>query len=161
MVTPTCANARATFVGADTQLRADATVEGDGGRIIVWSDEVTRAYGNISARGGPLGGDGGFVETSSHSFLSVLNAPDIAAPLGRGGTWLLDPYDITVDGWSELEPEPGLLSPNFHGGRRQLDGEQRRRSGTRSTPAESSSSTPAEPAEARRPATSRSMRRSR
>ena len=93
---PEVGNARATFLGGGSLLRADATGTGDGGRIIVWSDEVTRAYGGISARGGPQGGDGGFVETSSRGFLDALNAPDISAPLGRGGTWLLDPYNIAI-----------------------------------------------------------------
>ena len=80
---PDVRNARATFVGADTQLRADATGAGDGGRIIVWSDEVTRAYGSISARGGPLGGDGGFVETSSAGYLEVIAWPGPGGAFGR------------------------------------------------------------------------------
>jgi hypothetical protein len=40
---PDVRNARATFLGADAWLMADAKFAGDGGRIIVWSDESTRA----------------------------------------------------------------------------------------------------------------------
>ncbi|MDH4190333.1 MAG: filamentous hemagglutinin N-terminal domain-containing protein, partial [Betaproteobacteria bacterium] len=85
-------NAGAVFAGANTLLRADATNAGDGGRIILWSEQATRAYGAISARGGANGGNGGFVETSSRDYLYVDRAPD----LGSGGTWLLDPTDITI-----------------------------------------------------------------
>ncbi|MEL7450121.1 MAG: filamentous hemagglutinin N-terminal domain-containing protein, partial [Pseudomonadota bacterium] len=93
---PNVMNADRTFVGATTQISADATQNGDGGTIIVWSEEVTRAYGDLSARGGADGGDGGFVETSSRDWLDVRRTPDVTAPNGDGGTWLIDPNNIAI-----------------------------------------------------------------
>ncbi len=88
--------ARASFVGEDVQIKADALDNGDGGKVIVWSDESTRMYGRISATGGALSGDGGFVETSG-GFLDVGNyAPDVGSSNGMAGTWLLDPNNITI-----------------------------------------------------------------
>lgn len=88
-------NASGTFVGQDTTIRADAITSGDGGKVIVWADEATRSYGRISARGGAESGDGGFVETSG-GYLEVDGSPDVSAANGKGGTWLLDPLDITI-----------------------------------------------------------------
>src|SRR4051812_4316855 len=53
-------NAQTTTVDSDAQIRADATHTGDGGKVVVWSDDTTRFNGNIFAR--PLGaiGRGGF-----------------------------------------------------------------------------------------------------
>jgi filamentous hemagglutinin family protein len=56
---PSIMNASRTYVSPEFSIKADALTNGDGGRVIVWSDEVTRFYGDISARGGALGGDGG------------------------------------------------------------------------------------------------------
>jgi fibronectin-binding autotransporter adhesin len=91
-------NASRTYVGSDAVLDASATASGDGGKVIIWSDDVTRVYGQINARGGAQGGNGGFVETSSKGYLVVARAPDVGAPSGNGGTWLLDPLNITVTG---------------------------------------------------------------
>ncbi len=63
--------------------------------MIVWSDEATRFYGNISARGGAGGGNGGFVETSGH-YLDMRGAVDTGAPMGSMGTLLLDPTNIYI-----------------------------------------------------------------
>ncbi len=90
-------NARNTVIEAGATLRADATVRGDGGKVIVWADDATRVDGRISARGGPLGGDGGFVETSGRRVLDFSVPVDVSAPAGTGGTWLLDPEDIVID----------------------------------------------------------------
>ena len=89
-------NARTTYVGSDVTLRADAVTSGDGGRIIVWADDTALVYGAISARGGAQSGDGGFVETSGKHYLEVKRGPELSAPHGKGGTWLLDPFNITV-----------------------------------------------------------------
>ncbi len=84
-----------TTVDAASTLRADATLAGSGGRIRVLGTERAAVAGAISARGGPQGGDGGFVETSA-SRLGLSTAPDLSAPRGRGGTWLIDPRDIEI-----------------------------------------------------------------
>lgn len=94
---PDVQNAFMTHVGQDASLKADATANGNGGKVIVWSDDTTRAYGRISARGGAKGGNGGFVETSGKRYLDVANAyPDVRAPQGKAGSWLLDPEDVTI-----------------------------------------------------------------
>ena len=87
---PDVQNAWRTYVGPTASIHADAIASGDGGKVIVWSDDATRVYGSISARGGAQSGNGGFVETSGHS-LDVTRGPDVSAPSGTGGTWLLDP----------------------------------------------------------------------
>ena len=93
---PAVANAAATYMSADSTITADAIGNGKGGKVILWSDESTRAYGSITARGGALGGDGGLIETSGH-WLDVAGiAIDASAPNGKGGMWLLDPADITI-----------------------------------------------------------------
>src|SRR5688572_17851350 len=45
-------NASMTYVGTGAAIKADAVWDGDGGRVIVWSNDATRVYGTISARGG-------------------------------------------------------------------------------------------------------------
>ncbi|MGE5114922.1 MAG: YDG domain-containing protein [Betaproteobacteria bacterium] len=93
---PNVPNAQAVYFGPQAGITADATASGDGGRIILWSDEATRAFGSLSARGGPLGGDGGFIETSGGWLDARPVRVDISAPYGHNGSWLLDPYDVTV-----------------------------------------------------------------
>lgn len=95
---PAVQNAAATYMSADSTITADAVTNGDGGKVILWSDESTRAYGSISARGGALGGNGGLIETSAHSLDVAGIAIDASAPSGRNGMWLLDPADIIISG---------------------------------------------------------------
>ena len=93
---PLVLNAEATFMGKDTTIKADAVNGGDGGKVIVWADNTTRAYGSISARGGVNGGNGGFVETSGKNYLDFQGIADLRAPHGSVGTLLLDPSNITI-----------------------------------------------------------------
>lgn len=108
---PHVQNAAATYVGQDAVINADAKDHGDGGKVIIWSDEATRAYGSISARGGINGGDGGFVETSG-GYLDVndINVTTLA-PLGASGTWLLDPSDILITSTGSGALTGGLYDP--------------------------------------------------
>jgi fibronectin-binding autotransporter adhesin len=82
-------------------LDASATENGNGGAIVVWSniyrrDSETYANGTFIAKGGANGGDGGSIETSGF-FLNTDNAVvDASSPKGNSGTWLLDPFDITI-----------------------------------------------------------------
>jgi len=89
-------NALQTYVGKDAVINADATVSGDGGKVIVWADDATGFYGNISARGGELGGDGGFAEVSGKNMLDFAGLVDLQAPVGMAGILLLDPTNITI-----------------------------------------------------------------
>jgi hypothetical protein len=92
---PNVQNAQQTLIGPDGIIRADAGTTGDGGRVIVWSDDYTRFFGTISARGGSRSGNGGFVETSGNA-LQAFGSVDTSAPNGQGGTWLLDPDFIEI-----------------------------------------------------------------
>ncbi len=84
-------------VGAAATLRADATQSGNGGRLIVWSDDKAQFYGSLSAQGGPQGGDGGFAEVSGKQNLVFAGSANLGAPQGSLGTLLLDPLDLYVD----------------------------------------------------------------
>ena len=89
-------NARAVYMGPQAELRADATLSGDGGSIWLWSNEATRAHGRFSAQGGPQGGNGGFVETSGGWLDAQPSLLNLQAAQGRNGLWLLDPNDIRL-----------------------------------------------------------------
>ncbi|NCA17869.1 MAG: hypothetical protein EBS90_12640, partial [Betaproteobacteria bacterium] len=89
-------NAKATVMAETAEIKADATVNGDGGKIIVWSDEYTGFYGELFARGGVQGGDGGFIETSSKDNLQAFGSANASASVGKGGMWLLDPQNVSI-----------------------------------------------------------------
>ena len=88
-------NASATYVDAASVIQADALDAGNGGRVIVWSDNVTRFFGKISAQGVQ---DGGFVEVSGKQALVFPNLTDVdlTGQLGEAGTLLLDPENIFI-----------------------------------------------------------------
>ena len=94
---PEVQNAFRTYLGPDATISADAIKSGDGGKVIVWSDDATRAYGTISARGGAQSGNGGFVEVSGKRWLDFSGRVNTSAAKGSFGTLLLDPSDITID----------------------------------------------------------------
>jgi filamentous hemagglutinin family protein len=102
---PDVQNAQRTLIGPDGVIRADAGTTGDGGRVVVWADGDTRFYGSVSARGGAQSGNGGFIETSGALGLDIQGARvDARAPYGQGGTWLLDPLDVTIIYGANLAP---------------------------------------------------------
>ncbi|NJL03146.1 MAG: filamentous hemagglutinin N-terminal domain-containing protein, partial [Spirulinaceae cyanobacterium SM2_1_0] len=88
--------AQQVFVAADSQIRVDAEGRGNGGTAIVWADETTQFYGQVSARGGAIAGDGGFIEVSGQQFLDFQGQADASAPHGLAGTLLLDPADLEI-----------------------------------------------------------------
>ena len=93
---PAVQNASATYMSADSTISADAITNGNGGTVVLWANDSTRAYGSITARGGAQGGDGGLIETSGH-WLDVAGINvNASAPNGKAGTWLLDPADVTI-----------------------------------------------------------------
>ena len=82
-------------------IDASATENGDGGKVVLWSDvynasSITQVSGTIYARGGMLSGDGGRIETSGHVLRVDASQGDAAAPHGASGLWLFDPYNVTI-----------------------------------------------------------------
>jgi filamentous hemagglutinin family protein len=84
----TIANAQNTTIEAGATITADGA-SGAGGNVVVWSDGTTSFAGAISTQGLR----GGFIETSGH----VFNFTGGSVNAGRGGAWLLDPVDLTID----------------------------------------------------------------
>ncbi|NBU07355.1 MAG: hypothetical protein EBT38_06725, partial [Acidimicrobiia bacterium] len=85
------------------RIEASAREEGSGGTVVFWADPSTPtalvdARGHITTRGGRRFGDGGRIETSAPR----LNVDEIrvdtspSSTIGRSGTWLIDPRDITI-----------------------------------------------------------------
>ena len=97
--------ASTTTVSNTASLTADATVSGDGGKVIVWSDVHTSFSGSISARGAN-GGAGGFAEVSSKGLLSF----DPGTINLGGGQLLLDPKTITIQ-----DANPDILGDASNG----------------------------------------------
>ena len=93
---PEIRNADTTFVSSNATVTADAESSGDGGKVIVWADDSTYFYGDISATGGEQSGDGGFAEVSGKENLLYRGHTDLKAPQGQRGTLLLDPVTLTV-----------------------------------------------------------------
>ena len=93
---PSVKNAAQTVVGSEANVLADARSTGNGGKVIVWSDEMTKFAGQISAKGGSDSGNGGFVETSGKQHLEATGFVDASAVTGLPGTWLLDPFDTDL-----------------------------------------------------------------
>ena len=80
-----------------SQILASAIESGDGGLVVLWSQDQTLFNGRIESKGGLLSGDGGLVETSSQGVLGVITGQvDTISPNGEIGRWLLDPYHIVV-----------------------------------------------------------------
>ncbi|MEQ9367609.1 MAG: filamentous hemagglutinin N-terminal domain-containing protein [Coleofasciculus chthonoplastes F3-SA18-01] len=92
----TIPTAARTVVEPDVTINADALIDGDGGTVVLWADEVTGFYGNINARGGVNGGNGGLVEVSGKQHLIFRGNVDTSAAFGLAGTLLLDPIDIRI-----------------------------------------------------------------
>jgi filamentous hemagglutinin family protein len=84
-------------VDAATTIDASAKDSGNGGKVILWSDQKTTFAGTILARGGEQSGNGGFVETSGHALLDFSGNVDTRAPHGLAGTLLLDPSNLYIN----------------------------------------------------------------
>ncbi|MBB2169831.1 filamentous hemagglutinin N-terminal domain-containing protein, partial [Gluconacetobacter aggeris] len=97
------ANGGTVTVGGQATLSASAARPGaKGGRVLVGTDapggvnlarRTTIADGATVAATGKGGGKGGMIETSAHTL--ALGKASVNA--GVGGSWLLDPDDLTID----------------------------------------------------------------
>lgn len=99
---PAIRQATRVTVSRDSTLNASAIGNGDGGTIAIWSDihnptSQTTVAGSLLARGGQSGGNGGRIETSGHTVDTSGITVNAGADHGKGGLWLIDPTDSTID----------------------------------------------------------------
>lgn len=98
-------------VSEAAKITSNATDAGDGGKVIVWSDDTTVFKGSIEAKGGSNGGDGGLVETSGKKVLTSTGSVNASAENGKAGQWLLDPNNIII---RDSAPDTNVTGgPNF------------------------------------------------
>ena len=103
------------FMAEGARIDASASSNGDGGKVVLWSDVLnpnsfTTVLGEIYAQGGPKQGDGGLVETSGR-ILNINQAKvSTIATAGSTGLWLLDPgnINITDSGTSDTDSLPSF-----------------------------------------------------
>ncbi len=93
---PDIQNARSTTVSAGATVNADATDNGNGGKVIIFAEDDVHVHGLVTAKGGSTGGNGGFIETSGLKSLEITSVPDASAVNGVSGEWLIDPDNITI-----------------------------------------------------------------
>ena len=87
-----------------TTLEAGATIDaGQGGKVVLWSD-VTNAD-SVTTVAGLVRALGGRIETSGH----LLELPGVVHA-GIGGTWLIDPTNVTITTSSTTGTLPGDLA---------------------------------------------------
>jgi filamentous hemagglutinin family protein len=90
------AHAKTLSIASGATLAANATVNGNGGQIVAWSDDSTTVASSLSAQGAGAAGNGGAIETSGHKLDVTGISVNASAPHGAAGVWLLDPYNLTV-----------------------------------------------------------------
>jgi filamentous hemagglutinin family protein len=88
-----------TVVNQTGMIQAN-TIENHAGVIRLLADMQSGSVvvdGTLLAQGDAAGGDGGFIETSA-ARVSIADSARVntLAPLGRAGTWLVDPTDFTI-----------------------------------------------------------------
>ncbi len=91
------ANATTTVITKSSKLNANALDNGNGGTIVVWSEQSTAFAGALEAKGGTNSGNGGEVEVSGHENLAMSGQITMASPHGDNGLLLIDPRNITID----------------------------------------------------------------
>ena len=93
---PKIKNAASTRIAQGAQVHADGVGNADGGKVIVFASDDVHVQGQVTAKGGAQGGDGGFIETSGKQSLDISAVPDASAANGEGGEWLIDPNNIDI-----------------------------------------------------------------
>jgi len=103
---------------SDSLTTANAGLNGNGGEVIAYSPETAlfRPDAKIEAKGGSESGDGGFVEVSGKKHVEIYGSVDTLAPGGNAGSFLIDPYDVTISntsdspGW-DTSGDPYVFTP--------------------------------------------------
>ena len=79
-------------------LNADGVGTQNGGNVIAYADNYLNFTGTISAKGGELGGNGGFVDTSGKEQINIAPSAKVVTTAVKGltGNWVIDPTDLEV-----------------------------------------------------------------
>ncbi len=107
------ANANNVLSISSTRIKANALQSGNGGEVVLWSDQVMNFKGNISAIGGMQSGNGGKAEVSGLTSFGYNGLTDLFAANGLNGTLFLDPRNITIVAGAATLPSntpPSVLS---------------------------------------------------
>ena len=107
---PNIPNAEETVVSSGVTIDADAGTKGNGGHIVVWSNDFTDFSGSISARGGLESGGGGYAEVSGKADLQFSGSADLTAAQGTWGVLLLDPATLDIVSSSVATVPTGVTS---------------------------------------------------
>jgi filamentous hemagglutinin family protein len=81
--TPT---ASATYIDRDTLLDASALQQGNGGKVIVWANDIIRFLGKVNVKGGKKSGNSGFFEVSTLSNPTQVNPTTTETQVDSGTT---------------------------------------------------------------------------
>ena len=95
-------NGKHLTLGEAGVLDVSAIQDSNGGRAIVYGEKSAIFSGSIYAKGGELGGDGGFIEVSSPRNLELSGNISTIAPKGRTGMFLIDPTNVTIRGAADM-----------------------------------------------------------
>jgi filamentous hemagglutinin family protein len=96
------------------QANAAPNSSGQGGTITAIADlnnanSSVEIGGTLSAKGGDLGGHGGFIETSGAQVVIQDNTSvSTYAPKGKSGTWLIDPTNFTISAGAGGQTSSGI-----------------------------------------------------
>ena|GEM_PF-1799015 len=99
VLTAKAADAVSQAVVNNSGLVRARTLDDRSGRILLLADMDNgemRVGGTLDASA-PNGGNGGFIETSGHVLTMNDARIDAGAASGLGGTWLIDPQDLTIN----------------------------------------------------------------
>jgi hypothetical protein len=109
----TAVTANTLTVTPASTIQANALTSGSGGQVFIGANESAAWDGSVSARGGPEGGSGGFIDVSGHGSLSYRGSADAGASLGRSGSLVLDPKNIIIsDAPTGVFPQFNLIDPH-------------------------------------------------
>ena len=112
-----------TLLGSDSKIDVSGQDNSSAGSVLLRSDNHTTFNGQVIARGGDIGGNGGFVDVSSLGQVDILGTVDAISPNGRMGTMLIDPTNITIStsgaslssgsvSFSDNAPEDASFTPS-------------------------------------------------
>ena len=103
-------------LGSESVTTANAGTNGNGGTITVYSPDTAlfREGANVEVKGGSQSGNGGFFELSGKEYIQVSGQVDLTAVKGKSGTFLIDPWNLTIvsgSGSSSLEESGRIWEP--------------------------------------------------